>query len=257
MLSSLKVRFKKPYILRKFSTLKPWTGTLAKLILFQEGTSLIVLHLSPAYERQLLMQEKQLLIICPSRPLLTLCNTSFPSLKLKSNLFSSWWHSAGHLSLKKCCSRKFLPPIIHSRGLHTDYTVIGQSTAHWAMQVCHRKGHSRARWIHCSAVSKIQATAEGRLHWVKASTPEWKLSTPLKTSVFLTSGTKQLSMSLTVKHDFPVQQTWTWPSNCTAGYSRLIIQRAHPTGQYHIEHFLKAHILLTINWEVWDPRLGF
>lgn len=197
-LSSLKIRLKKSYILRKFSTLKPWTGTWAKPMLFQESTALIVLHLSPAYERQLFTQEKQFLIIYPSRPLLTLCDTSFPSLKLKSNLFSSWWHSAGHLSLKKCCSRKFLPPIIRSRGLHTDYTVTGQSTAHWAMQVCHRKGHSRARWIHCSAVSKIQITAE--ILESKASTPEWTLSIPLETSsVFLTSGTKQLSMSLTVK----------------------------------------------------------
>lgn len=186
--------------MRKFSTLKSWTGTLAKLTLFQEGTALIVLHLSPAYERQLLTQEKQLLIIYPSTPLLTLCDTSSPSLKLKSNLFSSWWHSAGPLSLTKCCFIKFLPPTIHGRGLHTDYTVRGQSTAHWAMQVCRRKGHSRAWQIHCSAVSKIQVTEEGRLSWVKASTPEWKLSTALKTSsVFLRSGTKQLSMSLTVK----------------------------------------------------------
>lgn len=169
-------------------------------MLFQEGTSLIVLHLPPAYERQLFTQENQFLIIYPRRPLLTLCDTSFPSLKLESNLFSSWWHSSGHPSLKKCCCRKCFPPIIHSKGLHTDYTVTGQSTAHWAMQVCHRKGHSRAQWICCCAVSKIQVRAEGRLSWVKASTPEWKLSTPLKTSsIFLTRGTKQLSMSLAVK----------------------------------------------------------
>lgn len=192
--------FKKSYILRKFSTLKPWTGTLAKPMSFQEGTSLTVSHLSPVCEKQLFTYEQQLLIIYPSRWLLTCCDISFPSFKFKSNLFSSWWHSAGHLSLKKCCSRKFFPPIIHSRELPRDYTVIGQSTAHWPMQVCPRKGHSRARWIHCSAVSRIQVTAEGRLSRVKASTPERKLSTPLKTSsFFLTSGTKQLSMSLPVE----------------------------------------------------------
>lgn len=56
---------------------------------------------------------------------------------------------------------------------------------------------------------------------------------------------------------FLCQQKRTWPSNCTAGYSRLIIQRAQPTRWYYIGHFLKNHILLTIHWEVHCSSLDF
>lgn len=179
-------------------------------MLFQEGTSLIVLHLSPAYERQLFIQEKQFLIIYPSRPLLTLCNTSFPSLKLKSNLFSSWWHSAGHLSLKKCCFRKFLPPIICSRGLHTDYTVTGQSTAHWAMQVCHKKGHSLLCSQQCN--SRGETIESKHLLQNENCLPHWKHHLS-----FSQVDQNNWPCPSQWNNDFLVQQTWTWPSNSTAG----------------------------------------
>ena len=53
------------------------------------------------------------------------------------------------------------------------------------------------------------------------------------------------------------QQKWTWPSNCPAVYSMLIIQRAQPTVLYYIMHFLKIRILPTIHWEIHCPSLVF
>lgn len=242
--------------MKKFSTLKPWTGTLVKTMLFQEGTALIVLHLSCAYARQLFTQEKQLPIIYPSRPLLTPCDTSLPSLKLKSNLFSSWWHSAGHLSLKKCCSRKFLPLLIHSRGLqhrlHCDRSK--HSTLSHASVSQERPQQGTMNSLLCSQQNPSNSRGETLelKHLPQNCLSHWKHHLSF-------SQVEQNNCPCPSKwnHDLPVQQTWIWPSNCTAGYSWLIIQRAQPTWQYHIGHFLKNHIILTIDWEVHCSSLGF
>lgn len=134
---------------------------------------------------------------------------------------------------------------------------------------CDRSKHStlshagvwqeRPQWIHCSAVSKIQVTAEGRLSWVKAwlllnenCLPHWKHHLS-----FSQMEQNNCPCPSQWNHDFPVQQKWTWLNNCTTGYRRLIMQRAQPTGWYYIRYFLKNHILLTIHWEVHCSSLGF
>lgn len=244
--------------MRKFSTLKPWTGTLAKLMSFQEGASLTVLHLFPVYEKQLFKNEQQLLIIYPSRWLLTRCDTSFPSFKFKSNLFSSWWHSTGHLSLKKCCSRKFLPPIIHSRGL--------RGITLWQVKAQHTDPRRCVPGKATAGHSEYTALQSAKSSNIRGETVSSQSTYPRKKTVYPTENTMFLSpkWNKTIVHvppseimTFLCQQKWTWPSNCTAGNSRLIVQRAQPTGWYYIGHFLKNHILLTIHWEVHCSSLDF